>query len=125
MSKLTKQQIKSHDTAIRLLNQDRISDEDKLYIFQNFRADANHITSKSGAFFTPFGLARDLSLHIPYQREKTVRIIDLCAGIGVLSLPPPAPVTPCVDSRKAYDGLAKAVERIHDMFFVCFCTSHK
>lgn len=85
MSKLTKQQIKSHDTAIRLLNQDRISDEDKLYIFQNFRADANHITSKSGAFFTPFGLARDLSLHIPYQREKTVRIIDLCAGIGVLS----------------------------------------
>lgn len=43
MSKLTKQQIKSHDTAIRLLNQDRISDEDKLYIFQNFRADANHI----------------------------------------------------------------------------------
>lgn len=85
MSKLTKQQIKSHDTAIRLLSQDRISDEDKLYIFQNFRADANHITSKSGAFFTPFGLARDLSLHIPYQREKTVRIIDLCAGIGVLS----------------------------------------
>ncbi len=54
MSKLTKQQIITHDAAIRLLNQDRISDEDKLYIFQNFRADANHISSKAGAFFTPY-----------------------------------------------------------------------
>mgnify|MGYP001025818560 FL=1 len=85
MSKLTKQQIIAHDAAIRLLNQDRISNEDKIYIFQNFRADANHITSKAGAFFTPLGLARDFSLHIPYQREKTVKIIDLCAGIGALS----------------------------------------
>lgn len=85
MSKLTKQQMKAHDTAIRLLNQDRISNEEKLYIFQNYRADANHITSKTGAFFTPLGLARDFSLQIPYQREKTIKIVDLCAGIGVLS----------------------------------------
>ena len=37
----------------------------------------------------------------------------------------PVPVAPCVDSRKAYDGLAKAVERIHDVFLVCFCVRHR
>lgn len=31
----------------------------------------------------------------------------------------------CVDSRKAYDTLAKAIECIHDVFFVCFCTRHR
>ena len=56
--------MKAHDTAIRLLNQDRISNEEKLYIFQNYRADANHITSKTGAFFTPLGLAKAPSFAI-------------------------------------------------------------
>ena len=85
MSKLTKQQVKVHEEAVRLLSQDKISRIEKDYIFQNFHADAQHITSKIGAFFTPLGLARDFSLHIPYKRERAVRIIDLCAGIGVLS----------------------------------------
>ncbi len=44
---------------------------------------------------------------------------------GYFSFVPPAPVTPCVDSRKAYDGLAIAIESIHDVFFVCFCARHK
>jgi hypothetical protein len=40
-------------------------------------------------------------------------------------LPPPVPVAPCVDSGIAYDNFAKGVKRIHDMFFVCFCASHR
>ena len=44
---------------------------------------------------------------------------------GYFFLPPSAPVTPCVDSCKAYDGFAKAVERIHDVFLVCLCARHK
>ena len=33
--------------------------------------------------------------------------------------------TPSRAGEKAYDGLAKAVECIHDMFFVCFCARHR
>lgn len=40
MSKLTKQQVKVHEAAVRLLNQDKISSKEKDYIFQNFHADA-------------------------------------------------------------------------------------
>ena len=40
-------------------------------------------------------------------------------------MPPPVPVAPCVDSGIAYDNFAKGVERIHDVFPVCFCASHR
>jgi len=40
-------------------------------------------------------------------------------------LPPPVPVAPCVDSGIAYDDFAKAIERIHDVFLVCFCAIHR
>ena len=39
--------------------------------------------------------------------------------------PPSAPVTPCVECYISYVGLAKAVERIHYLFFVCFCARHR
>ena len=85
MSKLTKREIQLHDQAVCLLQKEHLSHEDKLFIFENFREDAEHINSKSGAFFTPFGLANDFTLQIPCLYGKTIRIIDLCAGIGVLN----------------------------------------
>lgn len=60
MSKLTKREIQLHDQAVCLLQKEHLSHEDKLFIFENFREDAEHINSKSGAFFTPFGLANVL-----------------------------------------------------------------
>mgnify|MGYP001028921252 CR=1 FL=1 len=89
MSKLTKQQMKAHDTAIRLLNQDRISNEEKLYIFQNYRADANHITSKTGAFFTPLGLARDFRFR---SRISVRRRSKLLISVPVLAFSVMRPV---------------------------------
>lgn len=71
----------------------------KLFIFENFREDAEHINSKSGAFFTPFGLANDFTLQIPCLYGKTIRIIDLCAGIGVLSY---AAQLECSDRSRCY-----------------------
>lgn len=50
MSKLTKREIQLHDQAVRLLQKEHLSHEDKLFIFENFREDAEHINSKSGAF---------------------------------------------------------------------------
>ncbi len=43
----------------------------------------------------------------------------------MMRLPPPVPVAPCVDSGIAYDDFAKAIERIHDVFLVCFCAIHR
>ena len=50
MSKLTKREIQLHDQAVCLLQKEHLSHEDKLFIFENFREDAEHINSKSGAF---------------------------------------------------------------------------
>lgn len=50
-------------------------------IVENYREDAQHLNGAAGAFFTPLGLARDFALHIP----DGARVLDLCAGIGVLS----------------------------------------
>lgn len=99
MSKLTKREIQLHDQAVRLLQKEHLSHEDKLFIFENFREDAEHINSKSGAFFTPFGLANDFTLQIPCLYGKTIRIIDLCAGIGVLSY---AAQLECSDRSRCY-----------------------
>lgn len=54
MSKLTKREIQLHDQAVCLLQKEHLSHEDKLFIFENFREDAEHINSKSGAFFYSF-----------------------------------------------------------------------
>lgn len=84
MSKLTKQQTHAHEKAVGLLAKGTLSDDEKGFVFQNFREDAQHINGKAGAFFTPLRLARDLAIHIPCRYGKTVKVVDLCAGIGVL-----------------------------------------
>lgn len=85
MSKLTKQQAQEHKQACSLLERGDLSSEEIQFIFENYREDAEHLTTESRAFFTPFGLANDFALHIPYSYEKTIKIVDLCAGIGTLS----------------------------------------
>lgn len=81
MSKLTKAQAKAHQQAEDLLTQEVLTFEDKLFVMENWREDAQHVNSSAGAFFTPWGLARDFSLHVHGNR-----VVDLCAGAGALSL---------------------------------------
>jgi len=50
------------------------------FVFQNWHEGATHENGAAGAFFTPFGLACDFALDGAGRR-----VIDLCAGIGVLS----------------------------------------
>ena len=85
MSKLTKKEIQQHMAALELLERGNLTEDEKLFVFENYREDAYHINSQSGAFFTPFRLAKDLAIHIPYSYRQPVKIIDLCAGIGILS----------------------------------------
>lgn len=79
--KLTKEQAKNHQKCQDILSQDRLSYDDKLFVLEYFHEGANNVNSSAGAFFTPYGLARDFGLEIWNKRK----IIDLCAGIGMLS----------------------------------------
>lgn len=80
MAKLTKAQAKAHQQACDLLQKDTLSEEEKLFVLEHWQESAKHINTIAGAFFTPVGLARDLSVEI-FGR----RVIDLCAGIGSLA----------------------------------------
>ncbi|MGE4409617.1 MAG: hypothetical protein AB7D33_03490 [Sphingobium sp.] len=80
MAKLTKAQRKAHAEAEAILTKDRLNEDERLFVLENWHEGANHINGAAGAFFTPWGLARDFALEI-----GSGRIIDLCAGIGALS----------------------------------------
>jgi len=80
MAKLTKAQAKDHQQACELLQKDVLTEDDKLFVMEHWQESAKHINTIAGAFFTPIGLARDLSIEVSGRR-----IIDLCAGIGALS----------------------------------------
>src|ERR1044072_699517 len=80
MAKLTKAQAKAHQQACELLKKDVLSEDDKMFVLENWQESASHINTVPGAFFTPFDLARDFAIEV-----CPGKIIDLCAGIGMLS----------------------------------------
>lgn len=81
MAKLTKAQAKAHQQSCDLLEKEILSEDEKLFVLENWQESAKHINTIAGAFFTPIGLARDLSIEV----NPGSRIIDLCAGIGSLA----------------------------------------
>lgn len=81
MAKLSKAQAKAHAEAEAILTKDRLTDDERLFVVDNWQESAKHINSIAGAFFTPWGLAQDFSIE-----TAPGRIIDLCAGIGTLAL---------------------------------------
>ena len=86
MSKLTKPQIKAHQEACKLLDKDRLSEDEREFVVENWQESATHINSAAGAFFTPLDLAVSFSVEVSGGLADNARLIDLCAGIGVLSL---------------------------------------
>lgn len=80
MAKLTKQQAKLHQQACDLLLKDVLTEDEKFFVIENWQESASHINTVAGAFFTPYDLARDFAIE-----TFAGRIIDLCAGIGILS----------------------------------------
>lgn len=80
MSRLTKAQAKAHQEACDLLKKEVLTFDEKWFVLENWQESATHVNTVAGAFFTPPGLARDLSMEVGGRR-----IIDLCAGIGTLS----------------------------------------
>ena len=62
MAKLTKAQRKAHAEAEAILTKDKISDDERDFVFRNWHEGATHENGGAGAFFTPFDLACDFAL---------------------------------------------------------------
>lgn len=84
MAKLTKEEAKSHVLAEELAQKESLTYAEKLFVLENWQESAHNVNTLSGAFFTPFGLAIEFALEANFYQD--CRIIDLCAGIGTLSL---------------------------------------
>lgn len=80
MAKLTKAQTKAHNEAVKILTKDKLSNDEIEFVYENWNEGAERSVSEIGAFFTPVDFACDFSLEV-----GSGKIIDLCAGIGVLS----------------------------------------
>ncbi len=80
MAKLTKEEIKLHEQALRLLEKDVLTWDDKAFVLDNWHEGANHMNSAAGAYFTPEIIAGGLALEASGRS-----FIDLCAGIGRLA----------------------------------------
>lgn len=81
MPKLTKQQATYHQHAEDLLAADReLAEDEKQFVLDHWQESATSRNALDGAFFTPRGLARDLSIEVVGER-----IVDLGAGIGHLA----------------------------------------
>lgn len=78
--KLSKQQVKAHEDCLRLLDKATLTYEEKCFVYENWYPAYGNQIGKIASFFTPFGLAQDFQLSFSGKS-----VIDLCAGIGILS----------------------------------------
>lgn len=86
MARLTKRERAAHQAALNLLSRGNLSDDDVLAILSQYHEGASHYCQPAGAFFTPFDLARDFVLEIGFNPWEPIRVLDMCAGIGCLSI---------------------------------------
>lgn len=86
MARLTKIQSALQIKVQNILSQDVLNTEDIEFVLSNFHEAATNNISVAGAFFTPLSLALEFAEYCCYpQVKRPLRILDLCAGIGVLS----------------------------------------
>lgn len=116
MAKLKKEDAQKHREACQLVALKRdLTEDEKDKVLNHWQESSNVTNSLDGAFFTPEGLAFDLRFHVIGDR-----IIDLCAGIGMLAyscrelwtrrhenLPPREIV--CVERNPAYVEVGRKI----------------
>lgn len=84
--KLTKQQSKLHLQAMDLVHSDKsLTWEDRKFIVDHYFEAQGQLNALAGAFFTPYDLAVDFSIEVGGGVLEGGSIVDLCAGIGMLS----------------------------------------
>ncbi|MEP3246703.1 MAG: methyltransferase [Sneathiella sp.] len=77
---LTKAQSRKHAEAIKLLEKEELTFDEKCFVFEHFHEGGDSNNKVASAHFTPYDLANDLKLDIHGHK-----ILDICAGIGILS----------------------------------------
>lgn len=108
MPKLSKIQAKKHKEALALVRSKRpLTLDERDFVIENYHEGAEHMNGLVGAFFTPEGLARDFAIEVP----DGCRVLDLCAGIGMLSyqVEDKAKSIVCVERNHAYVEVGRAV----------------
>jgi hypothetical protein len=89
VARLSKREIANHRAAEQLLTLDRLNDDQRQFVLDNWNEGAEHMNAAAGAFFTPSDLALDAALMAgccSADDGRPLRVIDLCAGIGTLGL---------------------------------------
>ncbi|MEL6364100.1 MAG: methyltransferase [Pseudomonadota bacterium] len=110
MTKLSKAQLKAHRAAEALLDKDRLTLDDQWFVFENWHEGSVNDITAAGAFFTPLDMALDFAFDAP-----GARIVDLCAGIGVLAFAVAhrrryygtLPEITCIEVNPAYVAVGK------------------
>ncbi|WP_247870367.1 hypothetical protein, partial [Ochrobactrum sp. CGA5] len=120
MAKLTRAQRKAHAEAERILSKDRLTEDEREFVFNNWHEGADFNNAHAGAFFTPYDMAADFAIDAGQGR-----VIDLCAGIGVLSYftiarsrwaTEPTSVT-CIERNPRYVEIGKKL--VPDAHWIC------
>lgn len=123
MGKLSKAIFKNHREACALLDRGNLSTEERIFVIENWHEGVDNNQSWSGAFFTPWELARDFRLE---AQGSGLRVLDLCAGIGILSyfaciwanFEAPAKEIVCVERNEAYVEAGKKL--LPEARWICF-----
>ena len=79
--KVSKALLKKHNECLSILQKDNLTFDEKIFVYENYIPAVNNDIGSGGIFFTPMGLARDMCIEIGDNNN----IVDLCAGIGMLS----------------------------------------
>jgi len=113
MAKLSKDEARRHQEALDVLQQDVLSDNGKELVLNQYHEAATNVNTVAGAFFTPLDLAWDHAFEMACKDQPGIRVIDLCAGIGVLSYAiahryPNVDIT-CVEINPEYVAVGKKI----------------
>jgi len=83
--KLSKPVRKLHEQARALLERGGLDDDEREFCYRNLRPDATTDIGKGSAFFTPWEIANDFQIETLNDIGRPKRVLDLCAGFGILS----------------------------------------
>jgi predicted RNA methylase len=84
MARLSKNVLKLQQKINDILEQDILSRQDKLFVYEHFNEAVLVEVNRCAAFFTPLDLAWEVALEV-VDHETPQRVLDLCAGIGMLA----------------------------------------
>jgi len=80
MTRISSHHLKRHNESLRRLRKPSLTLSDKDYVIANYNEGVERVISTKGIFFTPPELAEAFCIEVTGNR-----IVDLCAGIGMLS----------------------------------------